>query len=188
MTDEGTAEGAAYLACLQKTGKANSMLWLRDKYMPYFGTSYNKDQVLKALNKEQGIVFTDLQDSWPEKAAQLAVEGKVGALFHGRMEWGPRALGNRSIIAACNDAEITKKINGSIKNRPLFQPFCPSILEEERERLFETSYPNKHMTCAFRMKHEHREKIPASVHIDGTGRAQFVEEKTILCISDTSKK
>jgi carbamoyltransferase len=93
------------------------------------------------------------------------------------MEWGPRALGNRSIVADCRSEEITKKINGSIKNRPFFQPYCPSILEEERERLFEKSYPNKHMTCAFRMRQEHRNNIPASVHVDGTGRAQFVEEK-----------
>jgi carbamoyltransferase len=145
--------------------------------MPYFGTSYSPEEILAALKTETGIKYTYLEDSWPEKAAELVAEGKVGALFHGRMEWGPRALGNRSIIADCRDPEITKKINGSIKNRPLFQPFCPSILEEERERLFEKSYPNKHMTCAFRMKQEFRDKIPASVHVDGTGRAQFVEEK-----------
>ena len=80
-------------------------------------------------------------------------------------------------VLFCFDLVVSNGINGSIKNRPLFQPFCPSILEEERERLFEKSYPNKHMTCAFRMKEEHRKKIPASVHVDGTGRAQFVEEK-----------
>lgn len=176
MTDEGTAEGAAYLAYLSKTD-IPQMQWLKSRYMPYFGTSYSREQVLEAIRKENTIDFEDLGDAWPERAAQLVVEGKVGAIFHGRMEWGPRALGNRSIIADCRHEEITKKINGSIKNRPLFQPFCPSILEEERDRLFEVSYPNKHMTCAFRMRQEHREKIPASVHVDGTGRAQFVEEK-----------
>lgn len=175
MTDDGTAEGAAYLAYL-KHSSIPDMQWLKERHMPYFGTSYSREQILNVLKKSEGINFTDLQDQWPEKAAQLVVEGKVGAIFHGRMEWGPRALGNRSIIADCRSEEITKKINGSIKNRPLFQPFCPSILEEERERLFEVSYPNKHMTCAFRMRQEHREKIPASVHVDGTGRAQFVEE------------
>ena len=175
MTDEGTAEGAAYSACLKQM-PASELRWLNKFTMPYFGTSYSAEAVRKIISKYPELQFEDLSATWPEKAAQLSAEGKVGALFHGRMEWGPRALGNRSIIAACNDAEITKKINGSIKNRPLFQPFCPSILLEERERLFETSYPNKHMTCAFRMKQEHREKIPASVHVDGTGRAQFVEE------------
>lgn len=176
MTDEGTAEGAAYLAYVNHSG-LNGLEWLKDRYMPYFGTAYTREQVKKALSENQGIEFKDIQEEWPERAAQMVVEGKVGAIFHGRMEWGPRALGNRSIIADTRSEEITKKINGSIKNRPLFQPFCPSILEEERDRLFDVSYPNKHMTCAFRMKQEHRNNIPASVHVDGTGRAQFVEEK-----------
>ncbi len=175
MTDDGTAEGAAYLAYLKHTS-IPEMKWLKERHMPYFGTSYTRDQIIKVLQNSNAITVEDLKDEWPEKAAQLVVDGKVGAIFHGRMEWGPRALGNRSIIADCRSEEITKKINGSIKNRPLFQPFCPSILEEERDRLFEVSYPNKHMTCAFRMRQEHREKIPASVHVDGTGRAQFVEE------------
>jgi carbamoyltransferase len=177
MADDGSAEGACYAAYLNKGHTLSDLAWLKQKHMPYFGTSYSPDEVLVALKKEKGIIFNDLKDAWPEKAAELVAEGKIGAIFHGRMEWGPRALGNRSIIADTRDEAITKKINGSIKNRPLFQPFCPSILEEERERLFERSYPNKHMTCAFRMKDEYRNKIPASVHVDGTGRAQFVEEK-----------
>jgi carbamoyltransferase len=177
MADDGSAEGACYAAFLNQGHTINDLAWMKQKHMPYFGTSYSGSQVHEALKQATGIQYTDLSGSWPEKAAELVAEGKIGAIFHGRMEWGPRALGNRSIIADCRSAEITKKINGSIKNRPLFQPFCPSILEEERERLFEKSYPNKHMTCAFRMKQEFREKIPASVHIDGTGRAQFVEEK-----------
>jgi carbamoyltransferase len=176
MADDGSAEGACYAAYLNHNHSLTDMSWLKTKHMPYFGTSYSTDEVLQTLKKNRGIVYSDLGNSWPEKAAEMVSEGKVGAIFHGRMEWGPRALGNRSIIADCRNPEITKKINGSIKNRPLFQPFCPSILEEERERLFEKSYPNKHMTCAFRMKNEFRDKIPASVHVDGTGRAQFVEE------------
>lgn len=177
MSDDGSAEGACYLEFLHSGHSLNSLNWMKDKYMPYYGTSYTKEQILKSLKVNSAIKYKDLESNWPERTAELVAEGKIGAIFHGRMEWGPRALGNRSIVAACNDSEITKKINGSIKNRPLFQPFCPSILEEERHRLFEKSYPNKHMTCAFRMKEEFRNQIPASVHVDGTGRAQFVEEK-----------
>lgn len=177
MADDGSAEGACYAAYLKDSHTLSDLSWMKDKYMPYYGTSYTREQILKSLQTEQGIRIQDVYEQWPEKAAELVASGQVGAIFHGRMEWGPRALGNRSIIADCRDPEITKKINGSIKNRPLFQPFCPSILEEDRERLFEKSYPNKHMTCAFRMKQEHRDKIPASVHVDGTGRAQFVEEQ-----------
>ncbi len=176
MADDGSAEGACYAAYLNQGKSLKELAWLKERHMPYFGTAYTAEEIVAVLDKEPAISYSYLKDTWPEKAAELVAEGKIGAIFHGKMEWGPRALGNRSIIADCRDPAITKKINGSIKNRPLFQPFCPSILEEDRERLFEKSYPNKHMTCAFRMKAEFRDKIPASVHVDGTGRAQFVEE------------
>ena len=177
MADDGSAEGACYSAFIKDGNKLQDLVWMKEKYMPYFGASYSREQILQCLKKNPALTIEDYKNDWPEKSAELVAAGKIGALFHGRMEWGPRALGNRSIVADCRSKEITKKINGPIKNRPLFQPFCPSILEEDRERLFEKSYPNKHMTCAFRMKKIHRDKIPASVHIDGTGRAQFVEEK-----------
>lgn len=64
----------------------------------------------------------------------------------------------------------------TVKRRPSFQPFCPSVLEEERERLFESSYPHKHMAIAFRMRKEFHAQIPGAIHIDGTARPQFVEE------------
>lgn len=179
MADDGSAEGACYIKYLEKHSNGmNDLQWMKENHMPYFGTSYTTEQVLTYTEKyKDKIVVEDRTKDWPELAAKLVADGKVGAIFHGKMEWGPRALGNRSIIADCRDEAITKKINGSIKNRPLFQPFCPSILEEERERLFEKAYENKHMTCAFRMKQEYRSQIPASVHVDGTGRAQFVTVK-----------
>ena len=173
MTDEGTAEGAAYLAYMIDH---TDWHWLKQLSMPYLGSSYTRSEIESSLKQYPSLTYTDHSNDWPELAAELVAEGKIGALFHGRMEWGPRALGNRSIIADCRNEAVTKTINGSIKNRPLFQPFCPSILDEERERLFEHSYPNKHMTCAFKMRSEFRSKIPASVHIDGTARAQFVSE------------
>jgi carbamoyltransferase len=93
------------------------------------------------------------------------------------MEWGPRALGNRSIIADPRPKDFREKINKEIKRRPAFQPFCPSILAEEAPRLFESYYLNKHMTCAFRMKKEFWDKLPSAIHIDGTARAQFVSRE-----------
>jgi len=104
-------------------------------------------------------------------------EGKICSLFHGRMEFGPRALGNRSIIANAMLEESRDKINSTVKKRPAYQPFCPSILEEERERLFESSFPHKHMAIAFRMKEKHIKKLPCAVHIDGTARPQFVDKR-----------
>ncbi len=67
-------------------------------------------------------------------------------------------------------------MNLSIKRRPYFQPFCPSILELDREELFQSSFPNKHMTMAFRLKEKYRSILPSACHIDGTARPQFVEE------------
>ena len=93
------------------------------------------------------------------------------------MEFGPRALGNRSIIGDARSLKTKERINSVVKGRPNFQPFCPSILEEDREKLFEQSYKNKHMTCAFKMKKEFTTILPSAVHIDNTARPQFVEEK-----------
>jgi len=90
-----------------------------------------------------------LGEPWPEKVGELIAGEKIGAVFHGRMEWGPRALGNRSLLATPLNPDFRERINKEIKRRPSFQPFCPSILEEERERLFSESYKNKHMTRHF---------------------------------------
>ncbi|SVB82415.1 uncharacterized protein METZ01_LOCUS235269 [marine metagenome] len=93
------------------------------------------------------------------------------------MEFGPRALGNRSIIANPMLEDTRQKINSTVKRRPSYQPFCPSILEEERERLFKNSFSHKNMAIAFRMKDEYIKDLPCAVHVDGTARPQFVEEK-----------
>jgi len=177
MADDGTAQGAAILTLLDNGYKYEDLKWLKKVSMPYWGTSYTKDEVLKELEKWQDkITYKDLGNDWPEITAKMLVDGKIGAIFHGRMEWGPRALGNRSIIANVKDRNIHKKMNLEIKRRPEFQPFCPSILAEEKDRLFTSVYLNKHMTTACRIKDEFRDEIPGSVHVDGTARAQFVEE------------
>lgn len=177
MGDDGTAQGAAILTLLNNGYTHEDIKWLKDETMPYYGTSYTKEEVEKELKKHANISYKDLGDTWPEQTAQMLVNGKIGAIFHGRMEWGPRALGNRSIIADVRNKDIHTIINKEIKRRPLFQPFCPSILAEEKDRLFQDAYLNKHMTTAFRIKDEFRDKIPGSVHIDGTARVQFVEEQ-----------
>jgi carbamoyltransferase len=141
--------------------------------MPYFGSSYSKDEVKSTLD-DANLSYIDLKDEAYIKAAEYIVDGKIGALFHGRAEFGPRALGNRSIIADVRNRDIQKIINKDIKNRPLFQPFCPSMIIDERKRLFEKSYDNKHMTIAFKLKEEFKEEIPGSVHVDLTARVQFV--------------
>ena len=174
MADDGLAIGSAILTAISLD---QDIKWLKDMPMPYFGDSYSREEVKKVLNKFANISYEDLGDDWPEKAAISVAKGKICALFHGQMEFGPRALGNRSIIANPMLEDTRQKINSTIKRRPSYQPFCPSILEEERVRLFKDSFSHKHMAIAFRMKDEFINDLPCAVHVDGTARPQFVEKK-----------
>lgn len=179
MSDDGSAQGACYLGMLDNGCTAESMDWIRNAELPYFGTSYSREDVWRELEPWMDRVnVQDLGDGWPEVVAEMLFHESVGAIFQGRMEWGPRALGNRSIIADPRLPDIRDRLNQKIKKRPSFQPFCPSILDTEMERLFDHYYRNLHMTCAFRMKEEHWGKLPAAIHVDGTARAQIVEPDT----------
>ena len=152
--------------------------WIRGDNMPYYGTSYTKDEVKKVLeNNKEKINFDYLGDTSYLNLAKDISDNKICALFQGKMEYGPRALGHRSIIANPRNPQIREDISLKFKKREWFQPFCPSILEEEREKLFKVSYPNKYMTCAFTVKDEFAEELPSIVHVDNTARPQFVEKK-----------
>ena len=95
--------------------------------------------------------------------------------FQGRMEFGPRALGARSILADPRRREMKDILNQRIKHREHFRPFCPSVLAEAAADFFETSYPSPFMVQAYRIKPSERARIPAVTHEDGTGRLQTVE-------------
>ena len=174
MGDDGLALGSAIL---QAIDLKEDVSWLKKYEMPYFGDSYSKEEVETALKEFDNITYEYLGDKWHKEAATSVAKGSICALFNGKMEFGPRALGNRSIIANPMLNDVRDRINSTVKRRPSYQPFCPSILEEERERLFINSFPHKHMAIAFRMKDEFISDIPCSVHVDGTARPQFVEEK-----------
>jgi carbamoyltransferase len=172
MGDEGTACGAAILAA-ERYG--HDVSWVSNHIMPYLGPSYSREEVNAVLwSRADKIKFTDLSETWPELAAQEIVEGHIIAVFQGKMEFGPRALGNRSILANPADPAIRERLNVSIKHRPPWQPFCPSILESDRERLFTASFSHKHMAMAFRMNPAYASALPAAIHVDGTARPQFV--------------
>lgn len=174
MGDEGIAAGSAALGAIEA---GEDIRWLAEKQMPYYGHRISRDEIRLALQREDSLVCEDLGAAWPERAARAIAEGRIIAVVHGHMEFGPRALGNRSILANPVSVAARDRINASVKRRPWFQPCCPSILEEERERLFASSLPHKHMAIAFRMREEFRSQLPGIVHEDGTVRAQFVEEK-----------
>jgi carbamoyltransferase len=110
-------------------------------------------------------------------AAQEIAAGRILGWFQGRAEWGPRALGNRSIVADPRRPEMKDILNRRIKHREIFRPFAPSILEEATSEYFEKSYPSPFMTLAYAVRPEKRDVIPAPTHVDGTGRLQTVSRQ-----------
>ena len=175
MGDEGTAVGAALLKAREL---GEDIRWVKERYMPYFGNRLSNEEIEAAISTfGDEIRVEKMDEKWVVEAAKSVAEDKIVAIVHGRMEFGPRALGNRSILANPTDPQIRTRINETVKRRPKYQPFCPSILEEERERLFVDSFPHKHMAIAFRVKKEFHDKIPSAIHVDGTARPQFVEKE-----------
>jgi carbamoyltransferase len=108
------------------------------------------------------------------RAARIVADGKILGWFQGRAEWGPRALGNRSIVADPRRADMKEILNRRIKHREIFRPFAPSILAESTGEWFEKSHPSPFMTLAYAVRPEKRAQIPAPTHVDGTGRLQTV--------------
>ena len=174
MGDEGIAAGAAILSAVENK---QDVRWIKKIIMPYFGTEIIEKDILDAFKKFNNIKFKKIEKDIHKYAAESLSKNKVIALVQGKMEFGPRALGNRSILASPYNKETKDRINSEIKKRPAFQPFCPSILEDDREKYFLKSYNNKHMTTAFVMKKEFAVKFPSAVHIDNTARPQFVTKK-----------
>jgi len=172
MGDDGAALGALILGHLEFDDDIN---WLREVKMPFFGPEATEFEIASTLEfSAYPINYQKISTEMPEMLARDLYEGKLCALFQGKMEYGPRALGHRSILANPLLPEIKNELNLKFKKREWFQPFCPSILEIERDRLFESAYQNRHMTCAFQLKEEFVSKLPGIAHIDGTARAEFL--------------
>jgi carbamoyltransferase len=110
------------------------------------------------------------------EAARLLSEGKLIGWMQGRAEFGPRALGNRSILADPRRKDMKEKINGSVKFREEFRPFAPSILDEFGDQYFENYEFTPYMERTLRFRPEMRDRVPAVVHVDGTGRLQTVRK------------
>lgn len=113
-----------------------------------------------------------------KRSAQAIADGKIVGWFHGRMEWGPHALGNRSILADPRNAGIKDVLNAKIKRRESFRPFAPSILREAVAEWFETDDDVPFMMQVFQIRSKYRDMIPAVIHVDGTGRLQTVHKET----------
>jgi carbamoyltransferase len=124
-----------------------------------------------------GCVFHHLKKSELVKQTAAAIaEGQIVGWYQGKMEFGPRALGNRSILADPRSKEMKDVLNSRIKYREPFRPFCPSILAERVGEYFETDYPSPFMVMAYKIKPSQRDRIAAVTHGDGTGRLQTIEK------------
>jgi carbamoyltransferase len=124
------------------------------------------------------LAFEKYDDSeLTRRAAKDIAAGLVVGWFQGRMEFGPRALGNRSIVVDPRRAEMKDVLNERIKKREPFRPFAPSILEERVGDYFEQTHPAPTMLMVYQIKPERRAEIPAVTHVDGSGRLQTVSRK-----------
>lgn len=173
--DGGLAVGAAYYVWHQILGKPRSFVMDH----AYWGPGYTRDDIRHAIEaKGLGISGCRVEelagDNLMQRTAAIVADGKILGWFQGRAEWGPRALGNRSIVADPRRGEMKEILNQRIKHREIFRPFAPSILAEATGEWFEKSHPSPFMTLAYSVRPEKREKIPAPTHVDGTGRLQTV--------------
>jgi carbamoyltransferase len=173
--DAGLAVGAAYYVWHQILGKPRSFVMDH----AYWGPGYSPDEVRRAIGAsglaQNGYSIAELpEEELTRRTAAIIADGEILGWFQGRAEWGPRALGNRSIVADPRRPEMKEILNQRIKHREIFRPFAPSILAESTGEWFEKSHPSPFMTLAYSVRPEKRDKIPAPTHVDGTGRLQTV--------------
>lgn len=165
--DAGTALGAAtYVA-----SRAGDVL--RPMTHVHLGPAFSPRECRDALRSHSGLAVEELDDV-PGRAAQILAAGHPLAWFQGRMEFGPRALGARSILGCPSVPGIAARINAAIKYRERWRPFCPSLTDSVAGEILGTSHPAPFMTIAFDVAERWRSRIPEVVHVDGTARAQVV--------------
>jgi carbamoyltransferase len=168
--DAGTSLGVCYYIYHQVLGQPRAFV----QRHAYTGPRYQDGAIADAL-RSHDLSFRELgEEQLVGEAARIVARGDVLGWFQGRMEWGPRALGNRSIIADPRRSDMKDILNARIKHREPFRPFAPSILEEAVGDYFDQSYPDPFMIKVYNVLPDKRAEIPAVTHVDGTGRLQTV--------------
>jgi len=168
--DGGTSIGAAYHVWHRRLGRPRGFVMDH----AYWGPEFDDVRIKTALG-EAGIDAAQLRErDLLDRAADALVQGRVLGWFQGRMEFGPRALGNRSILVDPRRAEMKDLLNARIKHREPFRPFAPSVLERATGDYFTRSEPSPFMLMTYPVRPEKVDEIPAPTHVDGTGRLQTV--------------
>ncbi len=179
--DDGTAVGAAFWVEHAALGRPRRFVMEH----AYTGPAYDESALAGAIEKarrdgwDAAVEVRRLEDAelYREVAAAVAA-GKVVGWFQGAMEWGPRALGNRSIVADPRRADMKDILNTRIKHRETYRPFAPSVLEERVSKYFERGEPSPFMLMVYKVRQAERGNVPAVTHVDQTGRLQTVNRRT----------
>ncbi|MGJ0396991.1 MAG: carbamoyltransferase family protein [Methylocystis sp.] len=179
--DAGGAIGAAFAVWHRNGGKRSFVM-----DHAYWGPQFGADDIERLLAEQSarlasaGCVVAKIGDEQElcKRTAQAVADGKIIGWFQGRMEWGPRALGNRSIVGDPRRGDMKDILNAKIKRRESFRPFAPSVLQEAVADWFEDEGDVPFMMQAFRIREDKRPIIPAVAHVDGSGRLQTVRQAT----------
>jgi len=176
--DAGTAMGAVFHIWNELLGKKRTFILKH----PYWGPRFTDKDILAALKLAKVKNYHKVKNITSEVASRLA-EGNIVGWFQGRAEWGPRALGNRSLLADPRRADMKMILNERIKRREPFRPFAPSVLSEQASKWFSVprtckSMSTECMVINFDVKKNKRLIVPAITHADGTSRVQFVNKNT----------
>ena len=178
--DAGGAIGAALLAW-QRVSSTDA----RPTDSAFLGPEYDAGEIAATLDAHReelaaaGCAIEELDEEAVrcERVAEAVADGKVVGWFQGPLEWGPRALGNRSIVCDPRRADMKEILNRKIKRRESFRPFAPSVLREATADWFETDADVPYMSKVFQIRPERREQVPAVTHVDGSGRLQTVRRE-----------
>jgi carbamoyltransferase len=186
--DAGTSLGAALYVHYAVLGTPRNGFVMEHSY---WGPAYDEQEIRRAIAgalPESGgrdglwgeirIETVPEEDRLAEETAKAIARGDVVGWYQGRSEWGPRALGNRSILADPRRADMKDLLNFKIKRRESFRPFAPSVLEERTGDWFTIDYPDPFMIKVYPIRPEKRSLVPAVAHVDGTGRLQTVSRRS----------
>jgi carbamoyltransferase len=175
LDDSGISVGAALYGAL----KYDKIIH-KDFFNPYLGRTYSDSEILKAANKEAAVFVTKYESEKKliEKTVELLSNDKVIGWFQGGSEIGPRALGNRSILASPMSDGMRAHINSNVKLREWYRPFAPAVLYEKQKEIFDFDYFSPYMLVTAEVKEEWRSRIPSVTHHDNTARYQSVTPET----------
>jgi len=169
--DSGTAVGAASYASEMRGVPVEKMQHV------YLGPAFSNEQVIAACEEHPGRPEFKLIDEVPQRIARILADGNPVAWFQGRMEFGPRALGGRSILGCPSIKGVADRINEQIKFRERWRPFCPSMLDRVGREMFKVDHPAPFMTFTFEVNDQWKTRVPEVVHEDGTARGQTLERE-----------